>query len=92
VIGNFEDAAPPAEVINAIVRLAAWKLDREGGVPSGTVRVRSQGSDRYPEGTTPRLPVIDGHRDTNQTACPGQLLYDRLPVIRTRTQRRVNRF
>ena len=71
VIGNFEDAAPTTEVINAIVRLAAWKLDREGGVPSGTVRVRSQGSDRYPAGTTPRLPVIDGHRDTNQTACPG---------------------
>ena len=92
VIGNFEDAAPTTEVINAIVRLAAWKLDREGGVPSGTVRVRSQGSDLYPAGTTPRLPVIDGHRDTNQTACPGQLLYDRLPVIRRRTQRRVDRF
>jgi hypothetical protein len=92
VIGNFEDAAPTAEVINAIVRLAAWKLDREGGVPSGTVRVRSQGSDLYPAGTSPRLPVIDGHRDTNQTACPGQLLYDRLPVIRRRTQRRVDRF
>ena len=92
VIGNFEEAAPTTEVINAIVRLAAWKLDREGGVPSGTVRVRSQGSDRYPAGTSPRLPVIDGHRDTNQTACPGQLLYDRLPVIRRRTQRRVDRF
>jgi hypothetical protein len=56
------------------------------------VRVRSQGSDLYPAGTSPRLPVIDGHRDTNQTACPGRLLYDRLPVIRRRTQRRVDRF
>ena len=33
VIGNFEDAAPTTEVINAIVRLAAWKLDREGRDP-----------------------------------------------------------
>jgi len=43
--------------------------------------VRSQGSDLYPAGTSPRLPVVDGHRDTNQTACPGQLLYDRLPEL-----------
>ena len=31
-----------------------------------------------------RLPVIDGHRDTNQTACPGERLYDRLPAVRRR--------
>jgi uncharacterized protein with LGFP repeats len=92
VIGNFEGAAPPRAVITAIVRLSAWKLDRNDGTPTGTVRVRSQGSDRYPAGTTPRLPVIDGHRDTNQTACPGQFLYDQLPRIRNRTQRRVDRF
>jgi hypothetical protein len=92
VIGNFEGAAPPRAVIAAIVRLSAWKLDRDHGTPTGTVRVRSQGSDRYPAGTTPRLRVIDGHRDTNQTACPGQFLYDQLPRIRNRTQRRVDRF
>ena len=39
-----------------------------------------------------RLPVIDGHRDTNDTACPGQHLYDRLPGIRRRTQARMNAF
>ena len=92
VIGNFEVAEPPREVIGAIIRLAAWKLDRNGRTPSGTVRVLSEGSDRYPAGTRPRLPVIDGHRDTNQTACPGRLLYDDLPRIRNRTQRRVDRF
>ena len=92
VIGSFEDAVPAAAVITAIVRLAAWKLDRDDRVASGTVRVVSTGSDLYPAGTRPRLPVIDGHRDTNQTACPGQLLYEELPRIRRRTQRRLDRF
>ena len=39
-----------------------------------------------------RLPVIDGHRDTNDTACPGQRLYDRLPTIRRRAARLIERF
>ncbi|MDP3969844.1 MAG: hypothetical protein Q8Q02_16380 [Nocardioides sp.] len=38
------------------------------------------------------LAVIDGHRDTNDTACPGQHLYDAFPAIRRRTKRRVNRY
>jgi hypothetical protein len=31
------------------------------------------------------LPVVDGHRDTNDTACPGRHLYAALPEIRKRT-------
>ena len=92
VIGNFEGGPAPRAVITAIVRVAAWKLDRNDMTPSGTVRVSSQGSDLYPAGARPRLPVIDGHRDTNQTACPGRFLYDQLPRIRARTQERVDRF
>jgi uncharacterized protein with LGFP repeats len=92
VIGNFEGHAPPDAVRRAIVRLAAWKLDRNGRDPEGQVWVRSQGSDLYRDGERVRLPVIDGHRDTNQTACPGQDLYDLLPSIRHRAQRRVDRY
>jgi hypothetical protein len=32
------------------------------------------------------LPVLDGHRDTNDTACPGKNLYAALPAIRRRTK------
>ena len=92
VIGNFEDKRPSDKILNAIVRLAAWKLDRYDRRPAGHTWVVSQGSDRYRDGRRVRLPVIDGHRDTNQTACPGQDLYDMLPVIRRRTQARVDRF
>lgn len=30
--------------------------------------------------------MIDGHRDTNDTACPGRYLYAVLPEIRERAQ------
>lgn len=37
-------------------------------------------------GRTVTLPVIDGHRDTNETACPGGHLYALLPQIRQRAR------
>ena len=39
-----------------------------------------------------RLPVIDGHRDTNDTACPGRHLYAALPRVRRRARRIVRRY
>ncbi|HWJ82113.1 MAG TPA: N-acetylmuramoyl-L-alanine amidase [Nocardioides sp.] len=92
VIGNFEVVKPNPEIIHAIVRLAAWRVDKFDLPPRGTVRRRSQGSDKYPAGTWVRLPVIDGHRDTNDTACPGQHLYDALPRIRRRVHRRIRAY
>jgi len=83
---------PEREVISAIVRLAAWKLDKYDRKPSGRAAVFSQGSDKFSAGKKVKLPVIDGHRDTNDTACPGAHLYARLPRVRERTQRRVDRF
>jgi hypothetical protein len=75
-----------------VVRVAAWKLDLYGGHPRRMVRVRSHGSDRYPAGTWVTLPVVDGHRDTNETTCPGGRLYQQLPYLRQRIGKRVNRF
>jgi uncharacterized protein with LGFP repeats len=92
LIGRFGKQRPSFAAITAVVRLAAWKLDMYDGRPRRRIVVRSQGSDRFPAGTWVRLPTIDGHRDTNQTACPGQRLYDLLPRIRDRVGRRVNRF
>ncbi|GAA1923608.1 N-acetylmuramoyl-L-alanine amidase [Nocardioides lentus] len=91
VIGNMEVAAPSKQTVTAIVMLAAWKLRRAGKRPASSVRVRSEGSDRYGPGREVLLPTIDGHRDTNDTACPGGRLYARLPEIRRRAQRRWNR-
>lgn len=90
VIGNFEGHRVPDRVVRALVRLAAWKLDAYGRKPRGTARVYSKGSDRFGTGWV-ELKVIDGHRDTNQTACPGQELYERLPEIRRRARFHVKR-
>ncbi|MEJ7834325.1 MAG: N-acetylmuramoyl-L-alanine amidase [Nocardioides sp.] len=92
VIGNFDQAKPRQKVLTALVRLAAWKLDRYRRDPGGSAVVFSHGSDRHPYGERVHLPVVDGHRDTNDTACPGQRLYDRLPGVRRRAAERVARF
>ena len=92
VIGNFETAKPRDEVLGAIARLAAWKLDRYGRNPRGRIRVKSEGSDNVAAGDVVRLPVIDGHRDTNDTACPGRHLYAALPEIRRRARRIVDEY
>ncbi|QBR93916.1 N-acetylmuramoyl-L-alanine amidase [Nocardioides euryhalodurans] len=90
VIGNLEQRRPSKGAVRMVTRIAAWKLDKHGRDAVGTVRTTSTGSDRYRDGQRVRLPVIDGHRDTNDTACPGQRLYDRLPAIRRRTQARID--
>jgi uncharacterized protein with LGFP repeats len=91
VIGNFEDGRPPRRVLGTMGRLSAWKLDMDGRNPRGRTWVTSEGSDKYAAGRRVRLRVIDGHRDTNDTACPGQGLYDKLPAIRRRAARVIDR-
>jgi hypothetical protein len=89
-IGSFGATTPSPDLVRSLVRLSAWKLDAYDRDPAGRIRVRSEGSDLYPEGTWVRLPVIDGHRDTNQTECPGDALYAKLPEIRRRAQDRAD--
>lgn len=87
VIGNYDSVAPNAQILSAVSALAAWKLSRHGLDATGSVTVVSEGSDKFRARRAVSLPVIDGHRDTNDTACPGGLLYAQLPAIRQATQR-----
>lgn len=84
VIGNFDQGRPSSSVLRSVAQIAAWKVHESGGWPRGRVRVRSEGSDLYDVDDLVLLRVIDGHRDTNETACPGRYLYDALPIIRRR--------
>lgn len=86
-IGNYDTKRPSDAMLDAIAAIAAWKLERFARDPFGRIRVESEGSDKFVAGRTVRLPVIDGHRDTNDTACPGRHLYDALPKVRRRTAR-----
>ena len=91
VIGNYETADLSRKARRGVIDLAAWKLDLAGIDPTSRVRVRSTGSDYYADGERVRLPAIDGHRDTNQTACPGGDVYGKLPGIRRAAARRIAR-
>jgi len=86
-IGNYDTVRPSDAMLDAIAAIAAWKLDPFDRNPRSEIRVESEGSDKFAAGRTVKLPVIDGHRDTNDTACPGQHLYDALPKVRRRTAR-----
>ncbi len=86
-IGNLESGRPSNAMLDGVAAIAAWKLAKYDGKPRGKVSVRSEGSDKFAAGRVVRLPVIDGHRDTNDTACPGSNLYAKLPAIRKRANR-----
>ncbi len=86
VIGNLEVVQPTNATLVAIAKVAAWKLSRYDRDPLGTTTVLSEGSDKFSRNRSVTLPVIDGHRDTNDTACPGRNLYARLGDIRQGTR------
>lgn len=92
MIGSFDLRKPTQKAVTAVVRLAAWKLDRHRHDAVGRIVVTSEGSDRFVAGRRVRLPVLAGHRSTNETACPGEYLHARLPEIRRRAQERIDRY
>jgi hypothetical protein len=85
VIGNLDTVKPTQPTLDSLARLAAWKLAMYGCDPQGWTQVKSEGSDKFKSGKIVTLPVIDGHRDTNDTACPGGNLYAQLGTIRAAT-------
>jgi hypothetical protein len=86
VLGSFAGAAPSRAAFDALGRLLAWKLALHGIAVPGkvTVEVTSTGApySRYRAGSRVRLDRISGHRDADTTACPGSVLYGRLPRLR----------
>ena len=92
VIGNFQNGRPDDAMIHAIARAAAWKLALFDRNPKGRIAVISTGSDKFRAGQRVVLPVMDGHRNTNDTDCPGVHLYRELDQIRALTAHRIGRF
>ncbi|MDJ0383914.1 peptidoglycan recognition protein [Streptomyces sp. G-G2] len=85
VIGEYSSQEPSGAAMNAVARLAGWKLGRYGYDPQGSVTLTSgldNGTFRTGQGA--RFERISGHRDAFSTECPGTLLYRRLPDIRSR--------
>ena len=89
-LGTFTSQPPPRKVVSAYKRLLAWRLDVAHLRPTGTTVMTSGGgsSQKFERGEQVTLPIISGHRDTGLTSCPGAKLYEKLPVIRARTEAR----
>jgi hypothetical protein len=85
VIGNYDSAQPTQATLSSLSAVTGWKLAMYGRDPMGWTQVKSEGSDKFPAGRVVTLPVIDGHRDTNDTACPGGNLYAQLGNLRAAT-------
>jgi uncharacterized protein with LGFP repeats len=86
LLGSFDKASDPAPTkaaLDAIAKVAAWKLGLAGGNPTGTTPMTiTADNGKYKPGTY-TFNTISGHRDGYATACPGTKLYAALPGIRT---------
>ena len=82
VLGTFTAAAPPDAVTESLGLLLGWKLGLHGVDPLGRTLVRSAGGDYAEHGEMVDLLNISGHRDHQQTGCPGNELYGRIDDVR----------
>ncbi|MCZ0995077.1 N-acetylmuramoyl-L-alanine amidase [Streptomyces noursei] len=82
LLGSFGKTAPSRPAVQALGRLAAWKLGLSGTDPRARTPMISTGGNLYRKGLTVRQHVISGHRDGFKTECPGALLYADLPAVR----------
>lgn len=71
LIGDYEKVRPSAAAVQRISRIIAWKSQELELDPQGTMRLKGR-----------QRPVVVGHRDVNNTSCPGRYLYAELPDIR----------
>jgi N-acetylmuramoyl-L-alanine amidase len=85
LIGTFDTVTPPPAMYSALRSLAAWKASIHGVNPLGTVTVNvgSWPFTNWPEGTDVTLPTVVGHRNVDQTDCPGAAAEALLPRLRS---------
>jgi hypothetical protein len=85
-IGDHTRVGATAETLDAFARYIRWKLQVHAQPLSGPVELRSSGGSatKYPAGSTVVVERVIGHRDTGETACPGELLYAQLGDLRAR--------
>jgi hypothetical protein len=90
MIGSFISEVPPPQAMQALERLLAWKLALHGVPSQGrtSVRVSQAGASwtAFAPGELVSLQRISGHRDGDQTDCPGDALYGQLPALRPRVE------
>lgn len=87
MLGNYEVAATPQPMIDAVASIIGWKFSLYGIDPKGSTVLTSAGlggTSRYAAGVQVTVPTVFGHRDVGRTVCPGQYGYARMPEIRAK--------
>jgi len=79
VIGDFHEAEYPSSLqLESLVRLISWLSDKFDINPTAEITLFRQSN-----------LAVCGHRDWNQTSCPGDKLYVLLPTLRDRIRARI---
>jgi hypothetical protein len=88
-LGTFTSVAQSPAGLDALARVIGWKLTLHAVPTQGTITVTSAGgeSNRYPSGTPVTFERISGHRNGNNTSCPGDTLYGQLADLRAAAAR-----
>jgi N-acetylmuramoyl-L-alanine amidase len=88
-LGTFSSVAQTEAGMDALARIIGWKLSVHGVPVEGQITVISAGGEtnRHPAGTSVTFQRISGHRDGDNTSCPGDALYAQLADLRTRAAR-----
>ncbi len=81
LIGDYDKVNVPMAAFDAAARLTAWKL-----LTHGINRSSSFDHENEEEGWTRTLPAVHGHRDVNQTSCPGARFYARMGEFRSKVR------
>ncbi|HWH34901.1 MAG TPA: S-layer homology domain-containing protein [Acidimicrobiales bacterium] len=77
VLGDHRSVQPTSASLGAVGEVLGWRLGRVGIDPQASTTMTG------PDGATRTLRTISGHRDAGDTECPGQALYDQLPLVRS---------
>ncbi|MEU6755874.1 N-acetylmuramoyl-L-alanine amidase, partial [Streptomyces sp. NPDC046685] len=88
VLGDYTSAGASAAALDAISRVAAYKLGQYDGDMNGTTTLRAGASQKnyfgkdFVEGQSYEFKTLSGHRDGFNTQCPGNSLYPQLDQLR----------
>jgi hypothetical protein len=86
-MGNFDTARPTSALLTAMAKVIAWKSYQYRIDPKGTTTLLTGGSTgsgtRAKPGTKVKVPTVLMHRTTNETACPGRYLAEKMGTIRS---------
>ena len=84
VMGNHQSTQASAAAREAVMSIAAWKLNSTFHVNANQAASWTVGVDgtRWSKGTVRKLPRFFAHRDVNFTDCPGNALYGGIDNLR----------